>query len=363
MIYSVIIKKDFFLKLSIFNMTKKIKVYLYHKSHKKSALEALSVIEKENGKLSSEIISQCDEYAKNYLGSVKYAPWLYVYSAMQGEFKKGWIPDNYYGERIVGDMRDEFVDLSSLNHLSNRVLSTKKLPDLLYYNDGLFICPDSYNIVSSEEAYKLLFNNNEKVIFKINNSSQGRGIRFYDRNNWSVDSSNLENGVFQKIIKQHDFFDGIFPHPGATVRITTELDSTGRVAVRAAYLRLGRSNNNSLSKHVQCSNEVKVAINLETGELFETGLMSDWSSIKFHPDTNVKFKGLIIPGFSEACLEVEKLHSNYPFIACLGWDVSINNECEVEVMEWNGGHNEIKFSEAIHGPCFVDLLSYANKKL
>jgi hypothetical protein len=27
----------------------------------------------------------------------------------------------------------------------------------------------------------------------------------------------------------------------------------------------------------------------------------------------------------------------------------------VQVMEWNGFHNDIKFSEATQGPCFADL--------
>lgn len=34
----------------------------------------------------------------------------------------------------------------------------------------------------------------------------------------------------------------------------------------------------------------------------------------------------------------------------------------MEIMEWNAAHNDIKFSEAVHGPNFTDLFSYINEK-
>lgn len=90
--------------------------------------------------------------------------------------------------------------------------------------------------------------------------------------------------------------------------------------------------------------------------------MADERSIKSHPDTGVTFEGLTIPAFKNAGMEVEKLHDNYPFVQCIGWDVSINNKEQVEIMEWNAGHNDIKFSEAIYGLCFIDLLNRATSK-
>lgn len=165
--------------------------------------------------------------------------------------------------------------------------------------------------------------------------------------------------MFQKIVRQHDFFNNIFPHPGATIRVTTGLDESGKATVRSAYLRLGRSGDKS--QHVQSYSAVKIPIDITNGELFPVGYLSDWSSVNVHPDTGVKFEDLVIPGFKEACLKIESLHNKHPFVQCIGWDISINNEEEVEVMEWNTAHNDIKFSEAVHGPCFKDILSRAVK--
>lgn len=331
------------------------KEYAYSMLSNKAATEALKVIEKEQGKLSQDIRSQCDKYAKNYLGDAKYAPWLYVYSAIQGDFKQGWIPDNYYGEVIVRGLDSIFSSLSEAKPLSNQILKTNKLPDILYAHNGLFFEPISYRIIHDRDVFNFLFTAGDTVIFKSNNSSQGRGIHFYNKNDWDIEQVRGTSGVFQKVIKQHEFFNNIFPHPGATLRITTALNSNGKPNVRAATLRIGRSNKSS-SHHVQSNSAVKIAVNIDNGNLSDTGYMPDWSSIKSHPDTGVKFKGLTVPAFRKACTEVEALHGNYPFVQCIGWDVSINEEEQIEVMEWNAGHNDIKFSEAVQGPCFTDLL-------
>jgi hypothetical protein len=49
------------------------------------------------------------------------------------------------------------------------------------------------------------------------------------------------------------------------------------------------------------------------------------------------------------------LHEKLPFARTIGWDVVVDQHENVAVMEWNGWHNDIKFSEAADGPCFADL--------
>lgn len=341
-------------KAKIRKTIKVLESYPYTFLSNRAAGDALKSIEKEKGKLPREIIQQCNNYAKNYLGNIKYAPWLYVYSAVHGQFKEGWIPDNYYRDFIVQKLDGLYSTPCELKPLSNRILNTNKLPDLLYINNGTFILPNDYAILPNEKVLDYLFNNNEKVIFKNNDSSRGRGVKLYNKENLDFNELNNMNGVFQRIIKQHEFFDNIFPHPGATIRITTALDDHGIPTVRAAYLRLGRITDDS--QHVQSKSAVKVSIDITNGSLAKIAYMADWTTTQFHPDTNVSFEGLTIPGFKKARDEIESLHKNYPFVQSIGWDVSINEHEELEIMEWNAGHNDIKFSEAVNGPCFKDLL-------
>ena len=69
----------------------KTRNYMYHKAHKKRAMEILKSLETEKGKTNPRFIRLSKEYAKDVFGSEKYAPWLFTYSAMAGEFKEGWI--------------------------------------------------------------------------------------------------------------------------------------------------------------------------------------------------------------------------------------------------------------------------------
>ena len=45
----------------------------------------------------------------------------------------------------------------------------------------------------------------------------------------------------------------------------------------------------------------------------------------------------------------------YSLIVSIGWDVTLDDQENLRVMEWNAGHNGIKFTEATQGPCFSDL--------
>jgi hypothetical protein len=44
-----------------------------------------------------------------------------------------------------------------------------------------------------------------------------------------------------------------------------------------------------------------------------------------------------------------------PFVRCIGWDLTVDDQGAVQILEWNGGHTGIKITEATQGPCFADL--------
>jgi hypothetical protein len=50
-----------------------------------------------------------------------------------------------------------------------------------------------------------------------------------------------------------------------------------------------------------------------------------------------------------------RCHARTPLVRCIGWDMTVDHEGGVQILEWNGGHRNIKFTEATQGPCFADL--------
>jgi hypothetical protein len=160
----------------------------------------------------------------------------------------------------------------------------------------------------------------------------------------------LGNGVLQERLRQHAFFDAIVPGPVATVRFTSVFTGA-RAEVRAVYLRVGRAG----EKVVGSATNLRIPVDRATGELGGRCYLPDWSSVENHPDTGFRFAGNRIPRFEECISTVQGLHARFPHVTSIGWDVCVPDDGRIRVMEWNGTHNDIKFSEATTGPCFADL--------
>lgn len=325
--------------------------WIYHFKHKKLALRILQNIEAARGKTDDRIIKLSDEYAADNLGWKGYAPWLYVYSAINQVFKEGWIPDNYYGEVVVPRMKGSYGTIADYNSLTSRLFDSSLFPICAYYVNGLWISPE-YQILTNKEVSEIAASQPDRLVYKTDSSRQGRGIYFTDNNNFKVDELKiLGNGVLQRFIHQHQFFKEIIPSSVATIRITSVIDDEGTVSARACYLRVGRT----ADTHVKSASHTRIPVDTSTGLLGKYGYTTDWLQIETHPDTKFVFENKQVPCFDK-CLEAAmSLHKMIPFARTVGWDMIVGADNTVQVMEWNGGHNDIKFSEATQGPCFADL--------
>lgn len=323
----------------------------YHSSHKKKALKILKNIEFVKGETDTKLIKLSDEYSSDVLGWKGYAPWLYVYSLINQKFKEGWIPDNYYGKIVVPKLKGNYGIIADYNSLTSRLFNSSLFPDCAYYTNGLWISPD-YQILSDKEVIEIAFKESEKLLYKIDDSLQGRGVYVIEKNNFNIEKLKLlGNGVLQKYINQHSFFQDIIPNSVATLRITSVINDNGIISVRACYLRVGRS----LDTHVKSASHIRIPVSISNGFLNKFGYTTDWIQTESHPDTKFIFENKQVP-FLSKCIETAiNLHKMVPFTRTIGWDMIINVDNNVQVMEWNGSHNDIKFSEATQGPCFSDL--------
>ena len=323
----------------------------FHESHEYQAHKILKSIKPERGTLSNQLISECDDYALDILGDKIYAPWLYVYSAIAGKFKPGWIPDNFYGAQVVPNINGHYGACASLKPLNSTFFKAKEFPDSGSYVNGFFL--DTFNKVHSPGKFKeILFGDCDRIVFKADKSLKGTGIYLFDRTNFDpADFQVLGNGVFQRYVDQHPLFNEYTPKSVATIRITTAIDEEGKASARGSYLRLGAEHDT----HVQSASSLSIPIDLVAGVLSDTGYMPSWITTRQHPASGKGFVGVKIPNFNKCVDVVTSLHLKVPFVRCIGWDVTVDKNGEVVVLEWNGGHNGIKFTEATQGPSFADL--------
>lgn len=323
----------------------------FHREHRAQATAIHRTLERVLGLTNRADIDRADAYAREVLGHECYAPWLYVYTAIAGRFKEGWIPDNYYGRIVVPKLKGGYGKAASLKALQRTLFDSANFPDVAYFANGLFIKPDGTPIPTDQAALHL-FAEHDSLVFKIDNSRQGKGIFFLDRKTFDVETiKRLGSGVLQRRIVQHEALGCFAPRSVATLRVTTAVNDEGVVSVRACYLRLGRD----ADTHVQSSSHVRIPVDCATGELSEAGYLTNWTVAREHPDSKILFAGVIVPSFDACLTTVLALHRKILFNRCVGWDLAIADDGSVEVMECNAEHNDVKFSEATQGPCFADL--------
>jgi hypothetical protein len=137
----------------------------------------------------------------------------------------------------------------------------------------------------------------------------------------------------------------------ATLRITTTRDGVGAVGPRAAYLRLGRKT----TQWIRSDDSMRISVVDGEGTLSPHGFTQDWKRWTVHPDTGAAFAGQRIPCFAAAVSACVALHRRAPHFGIVGWDVAVDADERVRLLEWNGVHCDIKFSEATTGPCFTGL--------
>ncbi|MDG1730911.1 MAG: sugar-transfer associated ATP-grasp domain-containing protein [Algibacter sp.] len=326
-------------------------MYIYHSEQNEEAYRIRRLVENEKGKLSSKNIKLCKEYALDIFGNKKYTPWLMTYCAYSHEFKEGWIPDNYYGEYVVPALNGEYGTVCNRALVINKLLNDKNSTDIGYYINNLFLST-SNEVLDVEAFKKLLFENNVKVVFKIENSLQGKGIYFFDEKSFDVNYiKQLGNGVFQSFIKQHSFFNQFNDSAVATIRLTSVCKDDGAIEVRAGYFRFGRTGDT----HVLSSRQMRIPINIKNGTLLDVAFYPKSESTKRLPDNDIDFAGMELPLFSHCVSEIKRMHSLIPFIQCIGWDIIIDKNNNLKVIELNGGHNGITFNEMVQGPCFKGL--------
>jgi hypothetical protein len=322
-----------------------------HRRSTRRAERALRSIGSVKGTLPRELKAQADDYASDVLGWKGYAPWLHVYTAVAGEFREGWIPDNYYRRVVLPAINGRHAALGNLRSLTVRLFGEDGVPDRGYIVNGRLLSSHLDVVTSSAEFADLVFDGATRVVFKADHSFQGRGLRTFDRTEFVRAAPTLPNGVIQPYIDQHPTFAKFTDRAVATVRLTSVVEPDAKVAVRAASIRFGRDSDDFVSS----ASHVRVPLDLETGALGDVGYTVGWLETATHPDSGVAFAGSTVPNYPACRRFVERLHRCNPQNTCLGWDLTVDREGTVHLLEWNSEYAGITFSEATRGPCFQGL--------
>ncbi len=290
------------------------------------------------------------QYSMDVLGSADFIPGLRSYTSYSREFKEGWIPNNYYGRVVLPSIKGEFCFIDKLKTHSKRLLQTDLIPDLAYCLAGEFRLTDGAS-VDKKELERIIFEANEFVYLKKNNSMRGYGVSKLDREKFQkCDLTLFGDFVIQSALTQHTFFEDIIPGSIATLRVTT-VRATGLLTKnRLSSLRVGRVGD----EFVRDTTTLVLGVS-HSGILSENALGDNWEMYPAHPDTGFIFKNQKIPFFEIAEKVCEDLHDKLGLMGIIGWDICITPNGSVQIMEWNAQYPGINYTEAMTGPNFKGL--------
>lgn len=310
------------------------------------ARNALRVLA-DHGEISSAAVKRlAREDAQERLGNVRHALWLELYATVSGSYRDGWLPDSYYLEEVMPRVNGISHHLAWHGATNALFFDHPALPDVLYTLNGRLLGQD-YKALTLRQAQERI---SGLVVFKADRSGFGKGIQTFDFAD--LDEARLRelgNGLLQPVIQPHEAFGRFGVTSLATLRLGTVLPLTGPPEIRCCYLKIGRSGQQNVVAH----NQVRVAVNWTSGAAEPRGYLSNWQPTDVHPDTQAALKGFEVPGIAQAAGLVRDLHSRLPLPRFVCWDLAIDQDENVRLLEWEGG--VVSFAEPTQGPCFTGL--------
>ena len=310
---------------------------------------ALRGLTRARGPLDPAVARQCRDYAGDVLGSPRHAVWLKVYAAVQGRFREGWIPDNYFAEFVRPRINGTYHHMTRYRGANGLFFPDDTLPDVARLANGLILTARGKPTTAAEirararsKAYGL--------VFKSDASAYGHGLQFVELDDLTDDLLiRMGNGVLQRQLVPHPVFAPFGTRALATLRILTVVDDQAQPSARAGYLKLGRARDS----HVKAFDNLRIPVDPQTGIVAELGYDSAWQPMSAHPDTGTRFDATALPRATDFAAHAVELHRLLPLARCICWDFAINQREEIYLLEWEGG--VVNFGEATQGPCFLGL--------
>lgn len=301
---------------------------------------------------------------KNYYSSFGFqnikTSWHELCTHIRGKFHRQYIPEDLFYNFIEPglNMFDMHPGLTDKN-LLNRLFKGVKQPEIIAKNvNGFYLDSSDDSLVELDEVIKNCLNYSKIVIKPSIDSGGGRNV--FVINLEEGDSiSNIanikealkffdKNFSIQHFIKQHKQIDLLNATSLNTIRVMSLLIKN-EVKILTCILRIGSegSNVDNISKGgVACSIDLNGQLS-EKGYLFSTKSVMETSS-------GIKLEGFKVPGFNKLNETIQNLHFQIPYFKLISWDIAINVNGELVLVEYNVRSQEILGVQLINGPLFGD---------
>jgi len=313
--------------------------------------------ELENKKiLTKEQKQEITDFYKPYVKNVNTIFHEFYYEKT-GKFYTNYLPDDLYYTKI--DMY--YNDWENARILDNKCLYSKLFPnvnqpEIFAYRMGGFWYDSSMTMLSKEKIIEKTKEEQELFIKIATQSQGGKGVFYIKSDKKSlgeqlveIAEANTEDLVIQKVIKQHPELAKLNKSSVNTVRIISLLTEQG-VKIYSAILRMGVDGSkvdNASSGGITCG--IK-----ENGQLRDTAYFVSGKKYSEHPTSKAKFSDITVPEFQKMCNLVKNIHPLIPHSKLASWDLAIDENENIILIEVNMKYGELDFHQLNNGPLFGD---------
>lgn len=209
---------------------------------------------------------------------------------------------------------------------------------------------------SKENAMKYCAQLDEFVIKPSMATYGGDGVKKIDLS-ISKDRGELVNSIFleysndftiQEVLKQSPKLAELNPTSINTIRILSYLRPFETV-ILSGIIRIGKTGvftDNFTLGGVVCG------IN-ENGDLKRFGI-DKYGKKSIQSETEIVFEGFTIPEYNKIIETVKSLHTKLPYFKIVSWDIMVNENSEVKIIEYNTFGQGINGHQITNGPLFGD---------
>lgn len=170
---------------------------------------------------------------------------------------------------------------------------------------------------------------------------EGNGRIVYKVDEEEMDKAGLENLLetsqdyfICQGVSQCDYLNSLYDKTTNTIRLITLRDpESGRFKVFFAVQRIGTKATIPVDNGSRGGLVAK--IDLETGELSEAQSLHSLTRHKVHPDSGNPIEGVVVPNWDSIKNQMLDLASRFPFLNFVAWDIIIDPDDEICVIEAN----------------------------
>ncbi|MCD8150496.1 MAG: hypothetical protein LUE92_13265 [Clostridiales bacterium] len=200
---------------------------------------------------------------------------------------------------------------------------------------------------SSEEQVKGFLNCFDQVIVKPAHGEKGKNVYVVSCETALREFDSFyrqilkDDAILEELIVQHEAVKALNPTSVNTIRIATARDPQGEVHIIGASLRVGGKG--AVVDNLHASG-VQYPIDPGSGTVIGGGVnYAGQRDIYYHPSTNCKVIGFVIPGWEQILAFVQRAAAIPEGLRYIGWDIAITPDgCDLVEANATQGCNGIQ---------------------